>query len=95
MLELPELPEDMQNSVNGVPPYLVVNIMLPRYDPPNPVWGQSKIDGPNWSYVFYSVLTKETQAALLNLANASPAVQLLHNFMQDDSKEMRERFKMV
>ena len=46
------------------------------------------------SFVFYTVMTKETQAALLDLSNASPAVQLLHDFMQDDSQEMRERFKV-
>lgn len=95
VIDLPELPEDMQSAVNGVPPMLIINVMLPKYDPPNPVWGHTKTDGPNWSFVFYTVMTKETQAALLDLSNASPAVQLLHDFMQDDSQEMRERFKMM
>lgn len=94
-ISLPELPEDMRSPINGVPPYLIVNVMLPRYDPPNPVWGHSKVDGPNWNYVFYLVMTKETQAALMDLSHASPAVQLLHDFMHDDSQQMRDRFKMM
>lgn len=29
-VELPDLPEDLKHPVNGVPPYFIVNVMLPR-----------------------------------------------------------------
>eukprot|EP00040_Diaphanoeca_grandis_P007751 m.42171 g.42171 ORF g.42171 m.42171 type:complete len:300 (-) comp19020_c0_seq2:81-980(-) len=94
-VDLPDLPDDMKEPINGVPAYMIVNVMLPKYEPANPVFGKTVTDGENWSYVYYTVMTRETREALLDLDNASEAVKLLHAFMHDDSQEMRERFKMM
>ena len=32
LVELPPLPKSMRGPANGVPPYFIINIMLPRYD---------------------------------------------------------------
>eukprot|EP00041_Stephanoeca_diplocostata_P010026 m.159035 g.159035 ORF g.159035 m.159035 type:complete len:306 (-) comp17989_c0_seq2:277-1194(-) len=94
-LLLPELPSDSSEPVSGVPPYIILNIMLPGYDAPNPVWGKSRTDGPGWSLVFYLLMTEQTRTELQDLPNASAGVRLLQRFVTDDSTDMRERLKLI
>lgn len=72
-----------------------MNSCIPSYDPPNPVWGPTRTDGPGFSLVIYFLMTPETREALLDLDTAPPAVKLLRNFVLDDSTEMRDRFKIM
>lgn len=45
-----------------LPTIFVVNIMVPLYPPPNPVWGQKQDDGPGGMLVTYFGMSKETRA---------------------------------
>ena len=45
-----------------LPTLFVVNMMVPLYPPPNPVWGQKQIDGPGGMIVTYFGMSKETRA---------------------------------
>ena len=42
----------------------------------------------------YFIMNPDTRAELLDPANASEAVRLLKDFIQDDSPSMRDRFKV-
>ncbi len=86
-------------------------MLLRRYDPPNPLWGAVRDEGPGWRYidvicsllaynyhqclrsvVLYLLIKPETQAALENVTQASPAIRLLKRFIEED--ELRVRFKV-
>ena len=55
----------MRGLAGGVPPYIVINCQLPgfaftfhvahllRYDPANPLWGQSVQDGPGYRFDWF------------------------------------------
>eukprot|EP00039_Didymoeca_costata_P016089 m.281997 g.281997 ORF g.281997 m.281997 type:complete len:302 (-) comp16336_c0_seq24:1067-1972(-) len=94
-VELPDLPEDLKHPVNGVPPYFIVNVMLPRYEPDLNLFSKNKVDGPNFSVIIYLLMTPETRASLQNLSEAPPAVRLLKRFIEDDSPAIRDRFKFM
>eukprot|EP00035_Acanthoeca_spectabilis_P025508 m.458711 g.458711 ORF g.458711 m.458711 type:complete len:294 (+) comp21570_c0_seq1:76-957(+) len=92
LLELPELPPEFTDPIAGVPPYLILNVMLPNYDPSMLV---TKVDGPGWAYVFYFVLTQSARSQLADLENASAAVRTLVKFITVDDPAFRERLKLI
>lgn len=79
----------------GMPSVLVVNVMLPEYEPPNPVWGAARDDGPGVSLVFCFELTEETKAELRR-ERPSNAAALLRDFVNSEADSvLRQRFKMI
>ena len=58
-------------------------------------FGGGSQDGPNHSIVITFMMTPETREHLQNLESAPPGVRLLKAFIEDDSKEMREKFKFM
>eukprot|EP00053_Salpingoeca_punica_P012942 m.116295 g.116295 ORF g.116295 m.116295 type:complete len:398 (+) comp16070_c0_seq1:261-1454(+) len=92
-VRLPHIPPEKQGLVNGVPPFLVVSAMLPSYDPPNPLWGAPRDDGPGYSVVVYLLLKDEAREKLKNLDSAPPAYRLLRDFIANDQD--RVRFKAM
>mmetsp|Transcript_28747 Transcript_28747/g.75456 ORF Transcript_28747/g.75456 Transcript_28747/m.75456 type:complete len:296 (-) Transcript_28747:179-1066(-) len=92
LLELPELPPDLAEGVAGVPPYIVLNVMLPNYQPSKLY---SNYNGEGWSYTFYFVMTKATREWLHDLDNAPASVRTLHRFITVDDHDWRDRLKII
>jgi hypothetical protein len=81
VLALPDdPPDDLAAADLGLPPYLLVNFMIPSYAPSSMMASQRKVDGPGWNVVLCARLTKATRSALRE-GRVSPSVNLLQRFM--------------
>eukprot|EP00911_Craspedida_sp_UC1_P002387 UC1_evm1s1784 len=96
-IQLPALTPADAEVVHGVPPYFVVNALLPDYEAPNPIWGNGTGDGPGFAMVLLFLRTPETVRQLRDLDNATPAVRLLVDYMAryTQDKDMETRPKII
>jgi len=66
-----------------IPPVLVINVLVPDYDPP--LWGIGPTDGEGYSMVFFAELSKSSRE-LLRQRKPSPALKLFQSFVQGGRK---------
>eukprot|EP00043_Microstomoeca_roanoka_P022577 m.256710 g.256710 ORF g.256710 m.256710 type:complete len:509 (-) comp22383_c0_seq1:503-2029(-) len=90
--QLPSLPPG-RGKVNGVPPYLIINVLFPMYS--ISMFGSKKDDGETFQFVAYFLMKQETQERLAEdvINDQPPAYRLLRDFIQQD--DMKDRFKAV
>jgi len=62
-----------------IPPVLLINILVPDYDPP--LWGVGPTDGKGYSMVFFGELSKSARE-LLREGKLTPALKLFQSFIQ-------------
>ena len=63
-IEIPaELTKDTIDTY-GLPPVLILNWMLPAYNPTNPLWGTAEEDGESYSLVFLCRLSEQAKKDL-------------------------------
>jgi hypothetical protein len=76
-------------------PYVfIMNTAVPLYDPPNPVWGAARDDGPSASLITYHIINKEGKR---QLRDGVPAALLMRRFMLEASEKaaMADRMKGI
>jgi hypothetical protein len=90
------LPEEPTAAELGLPPYLILNAMVPQYEPPG-MFGKRRCDGPSWQLTIYCRLSEEVRSQLQNGGRAPPAVELLRRFMhpQRGAQLRKERLKLI
>ncbi|MES1907370.1 MAG: hypothetical protein MHM6MM_000497 [Cercozoa sp. M6MM] len=102
--DLPEATEEDRRV--GMPRTIVVNVQIPDYYPPTPLFGGSKTDGESYSLVFFARLTDEVRQEMLNAEATDSrdcdhdaeraAVRLLRRFVFAHSEApLRKRFKVI
>jgi len=89
------LPDDPTAVEFGLPPYLILNAMVPQYPPPG-VLGKRRCDGPSWQLTIYCRLSGEVRFQL-QTGIAPAAVDLLRRFMHPQLGEglRKERLKLI
>jgi len=50
--------------VGGIPRVFIMNWVLPRYDPPNPLWGADQTNGEGYNIIIYAKLAANIQQAI-------------------------------
>jgi len=66
-----------------IPPVLLINVLVPDYDPP--FWGVGPTDGKGYSMVFFGELSKSSRELLLK-DKLSPALRLFDAFVRGGKK---------
>jgi len=95
------LPDDAP-SVGGLPPYIIINWMVPNYAPSGMLSSSRRTNGPGWNLVQYARISETVQQQLRDSAAAaesshSAAIQLLRRFMHPtEGEQLRaERLKCI
>jgi hypothetical protein len=97
-----ELPDDTTALPGGcgLPPYVIINWMVPNY-PPGGILGHNKhSDGPGWNLVLYCRVSDALRATLAGDSGAEaprPSVELLRRFMHpsEGARLRGERLKCI
>ena len=81
----------------GLPPYVIINWMVPNYAPGSALLGSKKTNGPGWSLVLYCRLSDAVRALLREgLAAQMPSIDLLRRYMHPSGSLLRgTRLKCV
>jgi len=66
-----------------IPPVLLINVLVPDYDPP--LWGVGPTDGKGYSMVFFGELSMSSRE-LLRAGKLTPALKLFQSFIQGGKK---------
>ena len=92
VMALPEEP-----SCSDVPPLLIVNFMVPNYQPSGMMAAAKRTDGPGWNLVLYCRLTPEARKAIEEGRSAGPALALWRRFVHPtEGLHLRQnRVKMI
>lgn len=77
--------ERMANVPAEVPKFFVGTMLLPLYEPSNPVWGTERVDGESFNFVTVWALSEYAQEQLRE--NKSNAIRLLRRFFADTGFE--------
>ena len=77
-VRFPEAPDALPREA-GLPPFLILNWMVPNYQ--RRMFGAKQTDGVGWNLVCYCRLNPEVAAAWRADGSVSPAVALLKRFM--------------
>jgi len=96
--DLPEINRDPNDGGFYLPRLIVLNIMLPLYEPNNPIWGAVKEDGDSLHFVMYLAMNQQAYDDIR--AESSEAHGLLKQWLQADPKskadyELRGRLKAI
>ena len=91
-----ELPVDPTAADLPLPPFLVINYMIPNY-PPSGFMQSKKTNGPGWNLVVYCRLTDAVRAALAGGGPLPPSVDLFRRFAHpEEGRALRkERLKCI
>jgi small-conductance mechanosensitive channel len=88
----PEGPVVMEDKINDVPKYFIVNFQLPDYPPNNPVWGKTKEDGRGMSFVLYFRMRQSAVPIFQDMS--LPAAQVYRKFLLNNAEE-HNRMKCI
>ncbi len=86
------------SAPGNLPQWLVINFLLPSYDPPNPVWGKEKKDGDGWAFVSYFKMEPWVEAELALPSSKIASVRLLKEFLNstiEGKDSLRHRLKCI
>lgn len=95
VVQLPEDPDPLPADC-GLPPYVIMNWMLPNYAPPG-LMQAKRTNGPGWQVVAYARLSDRIRSALREGTPLPAAAQLIRKFM-DPTEGIRlraDRLKMI
>lgn len=82
----------------NLPQWLVLNFMLPSYDPPNPVWGKDKPDGDGFAFVMYFKMEDWVERELESRGTMATSVRFLSTWMKnraDGKDSLGHRLKAI
>lgn len=94
-VQLPPASSDDLPLESGLPPFLIVNWMVPNYQRTS--WfGAKLVDGPGWNLVWYCRLSAELRAAWRK-GSVPPSVELFKRFMHptQGARLRGERLKCI
>lgn len=95
LLSVPSVPSDADALRLGLPPYIILNVMVPQYDPPC-VFGMAQKDGRSVQVTVYCRLS-DSVCKMMKEGKEPASIGLLRRFMDPvaGARLRKERLKLI